>query len=99
MANVTAGVIRRPSFQEDRLNAHFEKLIIKLCCLHVGLAGGLRRSKRNKHAQQDGSRYNETSRNYLWQNPRNHNHLTFASSNSVLQPAVPRLQQRTESQL
>src|SRR6266404_6581166 len=83
MANVTAGVVRRPAFQEDRLHARFEKLIIKLRCVRVGTPGGLRRTKGSKHAQQDGRRHRETSRNYPWQNPRNHIHLTFASSNSV----------------
>jgi hypothetical protein len=83
MANVAAGVVVRSLFQEDRLDARFEKVIIQLRLLRVGARGGLCRNGRSKHPQQDGSRYHETGRNYLWQNPRNHNHLTFAGSKFV----------------
>jgi hypothetical protein len=65
MANVAAGVVVRPLFQEDRLDARFEKSIIKLRRLRVWARWGLRRSKGSKHAQQDSSRQHETSRNHL----------------------------------
>src|SRR6266853_4563337 len=78
MANVAAGVVVRPLFQEDRFDARFEKPIIKLRRLRVWARWGLRCNGRSKHPQQDSSGYHDTSRNYLWQNPRNHNHLTFA---------------------
>jgi hypothetical protein len=69
MANVTAGVVRRPAFQEDRFDTRFEKLIIELGRLRVGASGGLRRAKGSKHTEQRGSGYHKTSRDYLWQNP------------------------------
>src|ERR1700674_469196 len=78
VAHVAAGVVVRSLFQEDRLDARFEIPIIKLWRLRVWARWGLRRKGRSKQPQQDGSRQHEPSRNYLWQNPRNHNHLTFA---------------------
>src|SRR5882762_10355018 len=70
MANVTAGVVVRPLFQEDRLDARFEKSIIKLRRLRVWARWRLRRNGRSKQPQQDSSRYHATSRNYLRQKLR-----------------------------
>ncbi len=56
MANIAAGVFVRPLFQEDRLDARFEKLVIKLRFLRVGTAGSLRGGKGSGNGQYDGSR-------------------------------------------
>ena len=52
MANVAASVVLRPLFEEDRLDARFEILIIKLRSLRIGAPGSLRRDAGNKHVQQ-----------------------------------------------
>jgi hypothetical protein len=62
VANVTAGVFVRPLFQEDGFDIRFEIRVIKLRPLRVRAPGSLRRNPRNEDVQQDGSGYQETSK-------------------------------------
>src|SRR4029077_1063918 len=80
MANVAAGVVRRPLFQEDRLDAGLEKLIIKRrprrrSRLRGGRLGGLLPREGSRRIECDRRRYYKTGKHSLRTDIRNHNLL------------------------
>lgn len=89
VAGVAARVVVRTLLQEDWLDARLEKIIIKLGRLRVSTRGRLRRHGRSKRVEQDGSRDNEPSRDNLWQNSRNHIHLTAQGLRDIGQSKLP----------